>query len=187
MRPEEARLVVDYFHGASDADLGRMGVVDRARLPPADEWTCKLEATLRGPAGAAGSAYLAWLVDGQRVGFASLKNLKPGEGADMHLHMWSAPHRGQGHGAILFCLSVLEAFDRFRLRRAVCEPKASNPMPNRMLAKVGFPLAKTYTGASSELSRTTELNQYAVQRDIAEAYIQKLGLHPAAPSAPESI
>jgi RimJ/RimL family protein N-acetyltransferase len=187
MRPEEARLVVGYFHGASDADLERMGVVDRARLPPGEEWTRKLEATLRGAEATAGSGYLAWLVDGQPVGFASLKNLKLGEGADMHLHMWSAPHRGQGHGAILFCLSVLEAFDRFRLSRVVCEPKASNPMPNRMLAKVGFPLAKTYHGASSELSRTTELNQYAIQRDVAAAYLQKLGLHPPVPSAPESI
>ena len=186
LRPEEAGLVASYFHGASDADLDRMGVVERARLPPEAEWTQRLQAALREPDAKAASAYFAWLVDGRLVGFSSLKNLKPGDSADMHLHMWSAPHRGQGHGAILFCLSVLEAFDRFRLRRVVCEPKASNPMPNRMLAKIGFPLVKAYVGASSELSRTTELNQYAIRREVAEAYLRKVA-PPAGPSAPKSI
>lgn len=186
LRPEEAALVARYFHGASDADLDRMGVVERSRLPAEDAWTRRLQATLREP-GTATSAYLAWLVDGTPVGFASLKNLKPGDSADLHLHMWSAPHRGQGHGALLFCLSVLEGFDRFRLKSAVCEPKASNPMPNRMLAKVGFPLVKTYVGASSELSRTTELNRYVIRRDVAEAYLRKAAARPAGPAAPASI
>lgn len=186
MRPEEAALVARYFHGASDADLDRMGVVERARLPPEGEWARRLQAAMLGPDETATSAYLAWLVDGQPVGFASLKNLRPGESADLHLHMWSAPHRGLGQGAILFCLSVQEAFERFRLRRAVCEPKATNPMPNRMLAKVGFPLVTTYVGASSELSRTTELNRYDIQRDVAEAYLRKAPRGDG-PSAPESI
>lgn len=187
LRPEEAGLVVRYFHGASDADLDRMGVVERARLPPEDAWTQRLQAALREPEATATSAYLAWLVDGTIVGFASLKNLRPGDSADLHLHMWSVPHRGQGHGAVLFCLSVLEAFDRFRLGRAVCEPKASNPMPNRMLAKAGFPLVKAFVGASSELSRTTELNRYAIRRDVAEAYLCKVATHPSDPAAPASI
>jgi len=171
MRGEEAPSVVDYFHGASDADLDRMGVVDRSRLPPADEWVRRLQASLAAPPTVAGSAYLTWLIDGRPVGFSSVKNLRLGASADLHLHMWSAPHRGQGHGAILFCLSALEAYDRFALQGAVCEPKATNPMPNRMLSKVGFPLVRTYVGASSELSRTTELNRYDVRREIAETYL----------------
>lgn len=186
LRPDEAALVPRYFHGASDADLDRMGVVERARLPEESEWTRRLQEVLRAPEAMATSAYLAWLVDGEPVGFSSLKNLAPGRGADMHLHMWSAPHRGQGHGAILFCLSVLEAFERFGLHRVVCEPKATNPMPNRMLAKVGFPLVKSYVGASSELSRTTQLNRYDIRRDVAEDYLRRTAARPA-PTAPESI
>ena len=173
MRVEEAGLVVRYFHDASDADLERMGVVPRPQLPAPDEWATRLRAAIQAEPGQATSFYLTWLVDWQPVGFSSLKNLKPGESADLHLHMWSAPHRGQGHGAILFCLSVLEAYDRFRLRHAACEPKASNPMPNRMLAKVGFPLVRTYEGASSELSQRTRLNRHDIRRDVAAAYLQK--------------
>jgi RimJ/RimL family protein N-acetyltransferase len=173
LRPEEAALVARYFHDASDADLERMGVVERSRLPAAAEWTRSLEAALRAPARQATSFYLAWLVDGVPVGYAALKNIRFGERADLHLHMWSAPHRGQGHGARLFCLSVVDAFDRFALKEIVCEPKATNPMPNRMLAKVGFPLVRTYVGASSELSRTTELNRYDIRRDVAEAFLRR--------------
>jgi RimJ/RimL family protein N-acetyltransferase len=172
MQAEEADLVVRYFHDASDADLERMGVVPRPRLPPPHEWAARLGASLQASPPQA-SFYLTWLVDGQAIGFSSLKDLRPGDSADLHLHMWSAPHRGHGHGAILFCLSVLEAYDRFGLRRAVCEPKASNPMPNRMLAKVGFPLVRTYEGASSELSQTTLLNRYDVPRAVAEAYLRE--------------
>ncbi|MHB1261720.1 MAG: GNAT family N-acetyltransferase [Thermoplasmatota archaeon] len=171
MRSEEARSVVHYFHGASDADLDRMGVVDRSRLPPADEWVRQLRSILVEPVRPGGSAYLTWVVDGEAVGFSSLKNLHPGESADLHLHMWSAPQRGHGHGSILFCLTVVEAYERFGLRQAVCEPKATNPMPNRMLTKIGFPLVRTYVGASSELSRTTELNRYDIRREFAEAYL----------------
>jgi RimJ/RimL family protein N-acetyltransferase len=174
LRADEAHLVVDYFHDASDEDLARMGVVDRKNLPPAEAWDTKLRDTIASPLATASSFYFAWLVDGQLVGFSSLKNLRVDDRADLHLHMWSAPHRRQGHGATLFCLTVLEAFERFHLQTLVCEPKASNPMPNRMLAKVGFPLVRTYVGASSELSKTVPLNQYDIRRDIAETYLGRL-------------
>lgn len=187
LRTEEAGLVARYLHDASDADHERMGIIPRDRLPPVEEWTRRLQATLALPPEQAGMAILCWTVDGQPIGFVSVKNLRPGESADLHLHIWSAPHRGQGHGAILFCLSVIEAFDRFRLRAAVCEPKATNPMPNRMLAKVGFPLVRTYVGASSELSRTTELNRYDIRREVADAYLRVIAQPAARPAAPESI
>lgn len=174
MEPGEAGRVVAYFRGASPEDLDRMGV-DPARLPPAEEWTRRLEDVLRAPLGSAGSAYLAWVVDGEAVGFSSLKDLVPGESASMHLHMWSASHRGRGLGPVLFCLSALEAWDRFRLRSVVCEPSAGNPMPNRLLAKVGFPLEGTRVGASSDLSRVTLLNRYRVERAVAERFLAALG------------
>jgi RimJ/RimL family protein N-acetyltransferase len=171
MRPDEADRVARYFHEASDADLDRMGVVDRAQLPPAEEWTARLQAAMAVPDDRKTAACLTWSVDGTAVGFCSLKNLRVGDRAELHLHMWSEAHRGQGAGPILFCLSVLEAFDRFHLRTAVCEPKSTNPMPNRMLAKVGFPLVRSYVGSSSELSRVTLLNQYDVRPTVAQEYL----------------
>lgn len=170
--PNEAPFVVRYFLDASAADLDRMGV-DPTRLPGERAWRRNLAAALALPDREATSAYTAWLVDGQPIGYAALKSIRWGESADIHLHMWSAKHRGRGFGPILFCLSVLDAFDRFRLKTLVCEPKASNPMPNGLLRKVGFPLVRTYQGSSSELSLTTTLNRYSIDRRTAEAFLRK--------------
>jgi RimJ/RimL family protein N-acetyltransferase len=174
MLPDEAPLVVRYFLDASPADLGRMGV-DPAKLPDPASWERSLRSTLANPPPASPSAYYTWLVGGEPVGFSSLKDVEVGGTASQHLHMWSAGHRGQGHGAILFCLTAVAAHDRFRLRSILCEPKASNPMPNRLLARVGFPLVRTYEGASSDLSAVTTLNRYEVRRDIAQAYLRSAG------------
>lgn len=169
LRTDEARRVVAYFHAASPSDLARMGV-DAALLPPPQAWAQRLEQTVRAGA-ASGSFYYAWVVEGELVGHAALKDLVVGSHASVHLHTWTSAHRGHGLGARLFCLSVLDAHDRFRLRGLVCEPSAANPMPNRMLTKVGFPLVRTYARASSDLSAVTTLNRYDIQRGVAAAYL----------------
>lgn len=171
LRAEEAGRVAAYFHGAGAADLARMGV-DPRKLPEAQAWERRLAETVRaGPA--SGSFYQAWLVDGELVGHAAVKDLVHGAHAAIHLHMWSAPHRGRGLGAGLFCRSVVDAHERLALRALVCEPSAGNPPPNRMLAKVGFPLVRTYRGSSSDLSAVTTLNRYDARRDVAEAWLRR--------------
>lgn len=174
MRPGEAPLVVRYFLDALPEDHERMGV-DPAKLPAAPDWESRLREALSSPPPASPSAYFTWLVDGEPVGFSSLKDLQVGGSASQHLHLWSARHRGQGHGPVLFCLTALEGYRLFGLRSIACEPKASNPMPNRLLQKVGFPLVRTYEGASSELSAVTTLNRYDVRRDLAEAFLRSAG------------
>jgi RimJ/RimL family protein N-acetyltransferase len=175
MAPDEAPLVVRYFTQASPADIDRMGV-DPAKLPDPAAWERSLRATLSNPPPASPSAYFTWLVAGEAVGFSSLKDVRVGGSASQHLHMWSAGHRGQGFGPVLFCLTALEGYARFGLRSIACEPKASNPMPNRLLQKAGFPLVRTYEGASSDLSSVTLLNRYDVRRDVAEAYLRTSGV-----------
>lgn len=171
LRPEEAQFVVDYFLGAGPDDLGRMGV-DPARLPSRPDWVGRLEeAVRRGPA--SGSFYHAWVVDGTPIGHTALKDLAVGGHASIHLHMWGPVHRGRGLGADLFCRSVVDAHERFRLRALVCEPSAGNPMPNRMLRRVGFPLLRTYEGSSSDLSGVTTLNRYDARRDVAEVWLAR--------------
>lgn len=174
MRPDEAPRVVDYFLGLDDADIERMAIVGRSRLPARDDWIAALRRHIATPDAEATASYTTWLVDGAAVGFSSLKDLRVGGDARMHLHMWSAPHRGKGHGAALFCMTALQGFERFRLQRVVCEPRAGNVMPNRMLAKAGFPLLRSYDGTSSELSVRTRLNQYDVRPDVAAAFLARL-------------
>ena len=170
--------MADYFLEAPDADLVRMGVVERARLPERGSWVRALRTAQEAPAQEARSFVYAWLADGKAIGFTSVKDIRFGQDASLHLHMWSAAHRGRGLGGVLFSLAALAAFDRFRLQSAVCEPKADNPMPNRMLAKAGFPLLGTRVGRSSELSQVTTLNRYAVSRAVAEAAVRQAGTLP---------
>jgi RimJ/RimL family protein N-acetyltransferase len=101
----------------------------------------------------------------------------PTEFGSMHLHMWRADLRGKGYGGRLFCLAAIEFYKRFKLKRIICEPKADNPSPNRLLQRIGFPLASTRIGRSSELSSICNLNRYDILREIAEDYLLRRGSH----------
>ena len=114
---------------------------------------------------------LAWCIDGKAIGHSSLKDIVLGEVGNMHLHMWRADLRGKSYGPPLFCMSALDFYERFNLKRIICEPKADNPMANRMLKKIGFPLVLTHVAASSEISVVCELNRYEILRDVAERYL----------------
>jgi RimJ/RimL family protein N-acetyltransferase len=162
--------VVSYWANASSADLEAMGA-DQLKLPTSVQIESDLKKILATPESEKRTAYMIWLVDGVSVGFSSLKNIVFGESGEMHLHMWNRPFRGKGHGSTLFCLAALEFYRRFHLKRIKCEPRAANPMPNKMLQKVGFPLVRTHIAASSELSLVCELNEYNIRRETAALYL----------------
>jgi hypothetical protein len=91
--------------------------------------------------------------------------------------MWRTDLRGKGHGPYLFCMAAVEFYKRFKLKRIICEPKANNPSPNRLLQRIGFPLISTRIGRSSELSTICKLNRYEISRELAEAYLVTRGWH----------
>ena len=160
---------IAYFTQPCKADAERMGLaIDR--VPSATQLRSDLEAMITAPLHRLRSFVLAWCVDGKAIGHSSLKDIVPGDFGSMHLHMWRADLRGKGYGPRLFCLSALDFYERFNLKRIICEPKADNPMANRMLKKTGFPLVLTHVAASSELSVVCELNRYEIRRDVAERY-----------------
>ena len=161
---------IAYFTRISRADAERMGLaIDR--VPSASRMRADLEAMIATPVDRLRSFILAWCVDGKTVGHSSLKDIVPCEFGSIHLHMWRADLRGRGYGPRLFCLSTLDFYQRFNLKRIICEPKADNPMANRMLTKIGFPRVLTHVAAGSELGVVCELNRYEILRDIAERYV----------------
>jgi RimJ/RimL family protein N-acetyltransferase len=160
---------IAYFTQPSKADAERMGLaIDR--IPSAAQLRSNLEAMIATPLDRLRSFVLAWCIDGKTIGHSSLKDILPGDSGSIHLHMWRADLRGKGYGPRLFCLSALDFYERFNLKRIICEPKADNPVANRMLQKIGFPLVLTRVAASSELSVVCELNRYEILRDIARRY-----------------
>ena len=169
--------LVEYWISASAADLERMAV-DPAKIPSAHALTASLETLCATPPSEVASYYLVWLVDGAAIGHCSLKNIARGERGEIHLHMWETGERGQGSGATLFCRSALDFYQRFQLREIVCEPSVDNPMPNRMLQRVGFPLRGTRIGASSELSKVCKLATYSVDRAVAARYLERMAAAP---------
>ena len=159
---------ISYFTQPSKRDAERMGL-DIRRVPSAAQLRSDLNAMICAPQ--TSSFVLAWCVDAKAIGHSSLKNIVPGDSGNMHLHMWRSDLRGKGYGPCLFCLSALDFYDRFSLKRIICEPKADNPAANRLLQKIGFPLTLTHVAASSEISIVCELNRYEILRDVAERYL----------------
>lgn len=159
---------VAYFAGLNEEDCARMGI-ESARIPSPEKLRVDVEAITASTAPT--SFILAWCVDGKTIGHSSLKDIAPGEFGTMHLHMWRTDLRGHGYGSRLFCLSAVDFYDRFHLKRIICEPKADNATPNRMLKKIGFPLVLTHVAASSELTPPAEVNRYEILREVAERYL----------------
>jgi len=162
--------IIDYWVNASPEHLLAMGA-DASKIPARAAWQTNLEKILATPEREATTFYLVWLVDGRPIGFNSLKNIKYGESGEMHLHLWEESSRGKGYGGVLFCLAATKFFQCFKLRTIICEPSASNPAPNRMLQRIGFPLILTHTASTSELSLECEVNRYAIDRKVAESYL----------------
>ena len=161
---------ITYFTQPSKIDAKRMGLaIDR--VPAAAQLRSDLEMMIATPVDRLRSFILAWRIEGKTIGHSSLKDIVPGEVGSMHLHMWRSDLRGKGYGQRLFCLSALDFYQRFRVKQIICEPKADNPMANRMLQKIGFPLVLTHVARSSELAVLCELNRYEILRDIAERYL----------------
>ena len=166
---EDFDRYIAYFTQPSKADAERMGLaIDR--VPSAAQLRSDLEVMIATPVDRFRSFVLAWCLDGKTIGHSSLKDIVLDDFGSIHLHMWRADLRGRGYGPRLFCLSALDFYERFNLKRIICEPKADNPMANRMLQKIGFPLVLTHVATSSELSVVCELNRYEILRDIAERY-----------------
>ncbi len=148
---EDFNGFINYWVGLSQAEIERLGVaIDR--LPSAAQMRSDLEAMLVTPGDGVRTFVLAWCINGEAIGHSSLKDIVPGDSGSIHLHMWRPDLRRKGHGPHLFCLAAVDFYERFRLKRIICEPKADNQPPNRLLQRIGFPLISTRVGRSSELS-----------------------------------
>ncbi len=174
LREEDIMNIVSYWFDNSDANLIQMGA-DKTKLNSKTEFTNSLRVICNTPLDKAKFCYMIWLIDNKPVGYNALKDIVKDEIATMHLHMWNAEYRGKGYGAKLFCMAALEFYKLFNLKMILCEPRASNPMPNKMLEKIGFKKWKTYITTASELSLTCEFNSYIIDPAIATHFIESRG------------
>lgn len=172
LQEEDIPNIVNYWFKNTDENLVRMGVA-KSKLTSEIEITQSLKTVCHTPLEKTRSHYMIWFIDDKPVGYNALKDIVQGEIAHMHLHMWNADYRGKGYGAKLFCMAALEFYRMFHLKMILCEPRSSNPMPNKMLTKIGFKKWKTYISTSSELSETCELNSYIIDVATATDFLAK--------------
>jgi hypothetical protein len=172
LQESDIQYIVDYWFKSTDEFLLQMGA-DKSKLISENDFSNSLQLICNTPLSERKFHYMIWLIDNEPVGYNALKDISTNNIAHMHLHMWNVDYRGKGFGAKLFCIAALEFYKIFNLKMILCEPRASNPIPNRMLTKIGFPKWKTYLSTSSELALTCELNSYIIDPEIAAHFLNQ--------------
>lgn len=135
--PGDIDVRIDYFHGASDDHLRRMGV-DRALLPEPAAWRAAYAADHARPPRERETYVVRWDLDGALVGFSSLSDIEYGDQGFLHLHVLDPERRGTGLGREFVRRSADAYIERFELGLLLSEPNAFNAAPNRALQAAGF-------------------------------------------------
>lgn len=162
---EEYELMLDYFYKAEEPFLRGMGV-DRLKLPQRDKWLDALLVDQEKPDKERDRFYLVWIFRGQRVGHSSIHNIIHGTEAFIHLHLWNSSLRKTGLGTEFVRRSANFFFERFNLKKLVCEPWAENPAPNRVLEKLGFTFVRRYRTVPGVITYEQDVNRYELDRKI---------------------
>ena len=161
---DEVPLIVNYFHHANEADLIQMGAAAEL-LPTPEEWTKKLELQLKLPDREKELFYLLWCVNEKPIGHSNLSHLQYGKTAKVHLHLWSREQRKGGFGKQFMERSLEHYFTRFNLKEIICEPKAENPAPNKLIPQLGFNLLKTYTTTPGPINTKQLVHRYQLKKN----------------------
>lgn len=143
IQKSDIQLIMSYWLGASDEDLLKMGA-ESTNMPTEDDWENMLNSQIETPYEKKPGLATIWLLDHEPVGHCNVNNLKYGESANMHLHMWKPTGRKKGIGTELVKLSMNYFFEKLKLKELICEPYALNPAPNKTVEKIGFTLEKEY-------------------------------------------
>ncbi|OON67847.1 GNAT family N-acetyltransferase [Hymenobacter sp. CRA2] len=164
LQPADIEPLADYWLNSSPAHLTGMGV-DLAKMPGRAEWIAMLTEQLHTPGPAKQSYCLIFEVDGRAVGHTNINQIRPGEQAHMHLHLWDAEVRRQGLGSALVRLALPRFFAAYELQRLYCEPYALNPAPNRTLARLGFAFEREYVTTPGWLNFEQPVKRWMLTRE----------------------
>lgn len=165
----EFDLVTDYFHGASEDYLYRLGV-DPAKLPAVDDWREKYALELAKPLVERTYFVLVWLLDDKPLGFSSLDTITVGETAFMHLHVFKAGNRAKGHGVEFVRQSAKVYVEQFDLQRLYCQPNAFNTAPHRTLQKAGFRFHETLDIVPGWINYRQPVTRWVVSAETARTW-----------------
>jgi len=164
LQNDDAHLVVDYFHKGPREFLWNMGV-DPDRLPPKDEWIERIVKDLEKPLTDRSFYYLLWELDSKPIGHSNINNIKFGDQASMHLHVWNDEVRRSGHGTYFVKASVQQFFKVFELKKLFCAPNAKNEAPNKTLKKIGFTYLEDYEDTPGFINYKQTLSKWVIRQE----------------------
>jgi RimJ/RimL family protein N-acetyltransferase len=153
--------VIEYFHNASDLLLETMGV-DRNKFISKEEWFKNMEEEFTKELSQKQRFYIGWEYNGELIGHSSISNIKFGDYANIHLHIWQQGYREKGLGIWFFKQSINYFFKEFELSKLICEPYAENPAPNRVLKKLGLVPVKKYLTTPGLINFEQFVNRYEI-------------------------
>lgn len=162
LQAKEVPLVVNYFYQCSQADLKRMGATPE-KLPAKIKWVENIQRQIALPDTKKELFYLLWCIDNQAVGHSNLSHLIFGKTAKVHLHLWPSEKRQSGLGKRFMEQCIALYFSRFELPEIICEPKADNAAPNRLISQLGFKLIKTYTTIPGPINFSQVVNRFLLK------------------------
>jgi RimJ/RimL family protein N-acetyltransferase len=162
---EEYEMMLDYFYEADQPFLRGMGV-DPLRLPPRETWLGNVLIDHERPDKERDRFYLIWIFQGDRIGHSSINKIVPGSEAFIHLHLWNSALRGTGLGTQFMRKSIRHFWERYSLKKLICEPWAENPAPNRVLEKLGFKFIRRYRTIPGVIACEQDVNRYELDRGL---------------------
>lgn len=164
MLPEEASLIIDYFHTATPDFLNSLGV-DPAKLPSRQTWRAHYDREFGLPIEQRKSFLVLWALGATPLGFSTADKIVIGSEAFMHLHIFDAGGRQRGFGAALVRQSADIYFETLRINALYCEPCALNVAPNRTLQKAGFKYVMTHETVPGPLNFRQPVNRWVLTQD----------------------
>ncbi|MEQ9425096.1 MAG: GNAT family protein [Cyclobacteriaceae bacterium] len=160
-------LIIDYFSNASEEALLEMGA-EKSKLPERSKWYELLQLEVSKIDAEKNVFYFIWLLDDQPIGHSNINDIKLGDHAFMHLHLWLTDKRKSGIGSAFVKLCIRQFFERFQLKTLYCEPYAHNPAPAAALKKLGFELIGQYEGFPGILTFKQLVSKYELTKETFE-------------------
>jgi len=153
--------LAEYWYALDKNAMLRMGV-DENKIPDRKDFEEGLLYQINQKDTKKKAFALIAFVDDEAIGHCNLNPIQFGEIAKMHLHIWKSRYRKSGLGTEMVRNSIPIFFERFQLKKLVCEPFAENQAPNRVLKNLGFQLVKSYTTTPGPINFEQEVNQWVL-------------------------
>ena len=164
MQLDDIEKIVDYFHESETAFLEAMGV-DKRKLPDREQWIEKLKAEYNKKLEDKELYYIIWLLDDEPIGHSNISKIKYGNSATMHLHIWKNDKRKKRFGLEFLKRTIPMYFEKYELKKLICEPYSKNIAPNKVLQKAGFTFIRSYDMIPGPLNFYQTIHRYELSAE----------------------